>query len=106
GEHSTCYHPDQEMQYLTDGRWKYIWLPRLAEEQLFDLQADPYECHDLARDAQHAGTLAEWRARLVRVLAARDAGLTDGDELVPQAGRDYLVSPHAADRRVEWVGGA
>src|SRR5699024_12513673 len=41
GEHSTCYHPDQEMQYLTDGRWKYIWLPRLDEqqhtqEQLFD----------------------------------------------------------------------
>src|SRR5699024_335583 len=69
GEHSTCYHPDQEMQYLTDGRWKYIWLPRLDEqqhtqEQLFDLATDPYECHDLAESAQHADTLAYWRAQL------------------------------------------
>src|SRR5699024_6944162 len=105
GEHSTCYHPDQEMQYLTDGRWKYIWLPRLDEqqytqEQLFDLAADPYECHDLAESAQHSDTLAYWRAQLVEILAAREAGLTDGDRLVSQVGKEYLRSPHAGDRTV------
>lgn len=104
GEHSTCYHPDQEMQYLTDGRWKYIWLPRLDEEQLFDLSADPYECNDLSGQEPHAETLGAWRARLVRILASRNAGLTDGDKLVSQAGRDYLVSPHAADRVVHFHG--
>lgn len=25
GEHSTCYSEEQEMQYLTDGKFKYIW---------------------------------------------------------------------------------
>ncbi len=32
GEHCECYGPEQEMQYLTDGRYKYIWLPRIDEE--------------------------------------------------------------------------
>lgn len=59
-----------------------------------------------AGDTEHVATLAEWRSRLVRILAARDAGLTDGEELVPQTGRDYLVSPHAADRVVELAGRA
>lgn len=29
GEHSTCYSHEQEMQYVTDGRQKFIWLPRI-----------------------------------------------------------------------------
>lgn len=98
GEHSMCYHPSQEMQYLTDGRWKYLWFPRTGSEQLFDLASDPYECHCLAADARHAATLAQWRERLVRILAARDAGLTEGDALVRQAGRPPLVSPAARNR--------
>lgn len=103
GEHSTCYHPDQEMQYLTDGHWKYIWLPRRGEEQLFNLDKDPYECHDIADETQHAEELSRWRARLVRILADREASLTDGEDLIPQNGRDYLISPQAADRVVSYA---
>jgi arylsulfatase A-like enzyme len=98
GEHSTCYHPSQEMQYLTDGRRKYLWFPRTGAEQFFDLDADPYECTDLAADPARAAELGCWRDRLVQILAARDAGLTEGDRLVPQAGRPPLVSPNAAAR--------
>jgi len=103
GEHSTCYHPSQEMQYLTDGRTKYIWFPRTGEEQLFDLTSDPYECVELSRRAEEQQRLRTWRGRLVDILAPRDAGLTEGDALIPQTDRPPLVSPAAADRVTRYV---
>ncbi len=102
GEHSTAYAEEQEMQYLTDGAMKYIWFPRTGVEQLFDLSGDPYELRNLAPHAAHGDDLRRWRARLVHILAARDAGLTDGDNLVCQKGRPYLVSP-MYDRRMRGI---
>ena len=98
GEHCTCYSEAQEMHYLTDGHWKYIWFPRLGTEQLFDLQHDPSECADLAADPQHADDLYRWRHALIEVLAPRQAGLTEGDRLVCQAGKPPLRSPLAQER--------
>jgi arylsulfatase A-like enzyme len=34
----------------TDGRWKLIRYPQVNRTQLFDLQTDPYETHDLSSD--------------------------------------------------------
>ncbi|GIP38434.1 arylsulfatase [Paenibacillus sp. J31TS4] len=102
GEHRTCYSELQEMHYLTDGRWKYIWLPRADKEQLFDLEADPGECRDLASSAEHAKELAMWRKRLVAELEPRGVGLTDGESLVCQAGRPPIVSPHYQERIDRW----
>ncbi len=98
GEHATCYSEEQEMQYLTDGKWKYIWLPRLGEEQLFDLTADPNECENLVVHPDYVEELRTWRSRLVTVLEPRHAGLTDGDQLVYQAGMPFLVSPKYQER--------
>ncbi|MBD2862309.1 arylsulfatase [Paenibacillus oceani] len=98
GEHSTCYSEEQEMQYLTDGKWKYIWFPRIGSEQLFDLRRDPAELNDLAGSEAHASELLMWRERLIGVLAPRSAGLTDGNRLVCQAGKPPIVSPHYAER--------
>ncbi len=82
GEHSPCYDPGHGMQYLTDGREKYIWFTLSGEEQLFDLAADPQEQRDLARTPAAADRLAMWRERLVAVLAPRAAdGLSDGRRL-------------------------
>jgi arylsulfatase A-like enzyme len=94
GEHSWCYSEEQEMQYVTDGRWKYIWFPRLGTEQLFDLGIDRGECRDLSGDPRYTGELAAWRERLIQVLEPRNAGLTEGSRLVCQAGQPPLVSPH------------
>lgn len=94
GEHSTCYSEEQEMQFLTDGKMKYIWFPRLAKEQLFDLSKDRYEKEDLVSKGTDEANLLKWRKRMVEELRVRDSGLTDGDHLISQADKPYLVSPH------------
>jgi arylsulfatase len=98
GEHTTCYHEDQEMQFVTDGKYKFIWYPRLGTEQLFDLQKDPGECEDLSANPEYQAELLSWRKRLVKELEPRNLGLTEGEGLVCQNGKPPLVSPNYMDR--------
>jgi arylsulfatase A-like enzyme len=84
GEHSACYSQDEAMQFLTDGKAKYIWFTRSGREQLFDLGTDPRELHDISADPAAKDRLAAWRARMVERLAARPQdGLSDGQRLIP-----------------------
>lgn len=84
GEHSACYAPDHGMQYLTDGRVKYVWHTQSGCEQLFDLESDPEERTDLAADPEYGDLLALWRRGMVDELAPRTAdGLSDGRRLIP-----------------------
>lgn len=98
GEHCTCYSEEQEMQYLTDGVYKYIWLPRLGTEQLFYIEDDKSEENDLAQDEAYQDVLLTWRKRLVNILEKRNCGLTQGDELICQKGKPYMVSPKYQER--------
>ena len=59
------------VQFLTDGRRKYIWFPGRGVEQFFDLDRDPAELYDLAADPASAGEVAAWRERLIRALEGR-----------------------------------
>ena len=81
GEHAECYSPDNTMQFLTDGKRKYVWFPPTGEEHFFDLEADPDELHNLARVAARADEVADWRRRLAVQLAGRGDGLSDGERL-------------------------
>jgi len=100
GEHCTCYAREQEMQYVTDGLRKYIWLPRIDREQLFDLEADPGECHDLIAHRERQGEIALWRSYLVQELSARECGwVRDGSLYCPPD--EPLVSPY---KDVRWTG--
>jgi arylsulfatase A-like enzyme len=100
GEHCTCYAREQEMQYLTDGRRKYVWLPRIDREQFFDLEADPGECHDLIGDPTRRAEIALWRGRLIQELSSRECGwIRDGGLACPPD--EPLVSPY---RDVRWTG--
>lgn len=85
------------MQYLTDGRWKYIWLPGWNREQLFDLANDPQELYDLVDDPAHSNELAKWRKRMIDELAGRTEGFTDGEGLIPMTGPSPTSLPGLFD---------
>jgi arylsulfatase len=100
GEHCTCYSQEQEMQYITDGRRKYIWLPRLNREQFFDLELDREECHDLIDAADRQEEIEQWRGCLVQELAARNCGWVRSGRLSCPPD-EPLVSPYKEKR---WTG--
>lgn len=86
GEH-TVY--GQSIQWLTDGRWKYIWWSGSGREQLFDLDSDPQECRDFRATAQ----VEEWRARLAEQLAGRPEGFVEDGMLVTGRPVDPVLAP-------------
>jgi arylsulfatase A-like enzyme len=69
---------------LRSERWRYVyWLGEA--EQLFDLQADPQEFHDLGRDTSTEAVRAGLRTQLLGFLAHRRHRSTVSDELVARA---------------------
>jgi len=82
-EHAPRFHA------LTDGKKKYAWFAGDGCEQLFDLESDPGECHDLAGNPEHAEALGLWRQRMIDELVHRPEGFTDGKALI--SGRPYPV---------------
>jgi arylsulfatase A-like enzyme len=80
GEHTIF---GQSMQWMTDGHEKYIWYSGTGVEQLFNLDRDPYECHNLPGEPDQSIVLSRWRARLIEELRSRPEGFTDGDRLIP-----------------------
>ncbi len=74
------------------GRIKYIWRPLDGTEQLFDLEVDPGEIHDLSPDPDWGKTLAKWRKRMINELRERPEGFTDGIKLL--TGRQYDPAMH------------
>lgn len=78
-EHDVCYSRENHWNALTDGHRKYIFHAKTGEEQFFDLERDPHELYDCAKDAGYAGQVAEWRGRLIEHLKERgDAFVKDG----------------------------
>jgi arylsulfatase A-like enzyme len=90
-EHATCYSKAQAFHALTDGHFKYIWRPESGMEQLFDLDHDPREEHDLANTETQR--TKEWRARLIKRLEGRLEGFTDGTKLIPARPYPPLTQP-------------
>jgi len=96
GEHSTTYGDNYGMQFLTDGREKFIWFTKSGQEQFFNLQDDPQECKDLINKPEFSERVELWRQRLINHLADRPQdGLSDGKQLISgknlSAVRDHLL---------------
>ena len=94
GEHTSCYTRAHGMQYVTDGREKYIWFHHTGKEQFFDLVDDPGECRDLSADPGQQARVEKWRQRLAQVNEERG----DPRGVVPffvegdiEVGRDLLL---------------
>jgi len=83
GEHAACYDPQNGMQFVTDGKEKFVWFPLSGREQFFDLADDPSETRDLVADPAAKDRVALWRRRLIDRLVSRELdGLTDGETLI------------------------
>jgi arylsulfatase len=71
--------------YLTDGKVKYIWNPKDANEQFFNLVDDPNEIIDLSQSEDWREEVAKWRSRLVKRLGDRPEGFVKDGKLVTGA---------------------
>ena len=68
---------------LTDGREKYIWYVEDGETQYFDLTVDPHETQNLIDQPEKIDRTAWWRSELIKTLATRQEGFSDGHQLIP-----------------------
>jgi len=80
GEH---VHFDQSLQWVTDGRRKYLWASAKGIEQFFDLEDDPHELHNLIDDPARRPEVDDWRDRLIGYLTGREEGFVTDGRLVP-----------------------
>jgi arylsulfatase A-like enzyme len=86
---------------ITDGRWKYIWYPEGAAEQLFDLREDPSELRNLVGVEAYSAKRQELEQELVRRHETRASEYAKDGRLVAWPKRGDSVT----DRRNQsWPG--
>jgi arylsulfatase A-like enzyme len=73
-------------QFIVTKRDKYVWYSQTGEERYFRLDSDPEETRNAIHDAEYQPRVAALRALLVRELAGREEGYSDGVCLI--AGRE------------------
>lgn len=85
-EHAQIYEKDNAWVALTDGRYKYIYFTLTGEQQLFDLENDPYEMNDLASKEllkNNEPLVKNWRKKMIKHLEIRgELWVKDGDLVV------------------------
>jgi len=55
---------------VMDGRYRATFYPRHGLRELYDLEIDPWECHNLAGQAEHAPRLRDFRQQMMETLFA------------------------------------
>lgn len=73
---------EQSYHYITDGKEKYIWFSQTGEEQFFDLKKDPDELCNVACDPNYSKRATRRRQELIKELADREEGYSDGEQLI------------------------
>jgi len=96
GEQSAVGGEDTGMQYLTDGRRKYIWEPGLGRELFFDLEKDPLERINLAEKSHLENDISSWRNDLIARLADRPEGFVKDGRLQKLPGATRRSIPEYA----------
>ena len=82
GEHSLGM---DSMHFIVTKTDKYIWYSQTGRELYFNLVNDPHESHDAIGEKAYSQRIAHLRQCLVRELADREEGYSDGTRLI--AGR-------------------
>jgi arylsulfatase len=89
----------QSLQWVTDGKVKYLWASGNGTEELFDLVRDPDELTNLATHEDRAELLALWRGRLISALEGREEGFVRDGRLV--AGQPVVTILEHARKLIE-----
>jgi len=74
------------MQFITDGKDKYIFYPGTGEEQFFDLVNDPVEMTNLVNDPAYADRVQQGRTRLITELEGRPENFVVNGQLATLGG--------------------
>ncbi|WP_026820758.1 arylsulfatase [Arthrobacter castelli] len=79
GEHTLL---GQSLQWVTDGKAKFVWMSGEGQEQFFDLVNDPNETVNLIEDPSWSVESGKWRQRLIDHLRDREEGYVKDNRLV------------------------
>lgn len=97
-EHATCYKNENYWCALTDGKLKYIWFMYTGEEQLFDLDKDPYESENLIGNTKYTKITKEMREAMKSHLEERGEEWVKDNELVKR-NTTLLYSPNYPENK-------
>lgn len=89
-----CGEDDHASRMIRTPTHKLIYYPVGNHFQLFDMQNDPREMHDLARDPAHEGTRRKLTEMLKSELYGSDMAWMKDGELVGTPDRPYKWAPH------------
>lgn len=81
GECSKIVTMNSGTQFITNGRWKYIYYPGTGLEQFFDLEKDPTELNNLIDVPEWQDAVAEYRGLLIKELEGRSEGFVKNGRL-------------------------
>jgi hypothetical protein len=73
------------MQYISNGKRKYIWFTRTGKEQFFNLEKDPHEQNNLTQKQEFSDELSYFRQSLINELSKRNCGIVEKNKLVVQS---------------------
>ena len=91
-----CHDTPRQQYLVRDRRWKYVYHQDGAVEELYDLEADPTELHDLSGTAAEpaASTRRSMRSYLIDWCRRHgDHAMLDGDDLAAADPRPFFRRP-------------
>ena len=86
-----CHEGDHATRMVREGRYKLIYYAVGNRSQLFDLDADPHELHDLSRSPEHEEVLERLTQRMVGSLYGSDAEWLHEGQLVGLPDKPYVL---------------
>lgn len=89
-----CGEDDHASRMIRTSRWKLIWYPTGNHFQLFDMDSDPHEMTDLARDPAHAETMDSLSRLLLAELYGSDLDWITNGSFTGKPDRPYHWAPH------------
>jgi arylsulfatase A-like enzyme len=95
-DHLYCEHDedDKAMRMIRCEQYKLIWYPFGNHVQLFDLESDPQELHDVSDEAPHDATRERLTDLLVQELYGVDLDWVENGRLVGTAEPKFEPSPN------------